>query len=69
MNIPNAIFLGVEISLPRFANAPNTIMMIGVSTITKKGLMHCQISGAMASVSQKSRANTDSDWPFWWKEN
>ena len=69
MNIPRAILRGVEISFPRAAIEPNIHMMTGVSTITKNGLMHCQISGATESVATKSRANTESDCPFWWNEN
>ena len=44
-------------------------MMTGVSTITKKGFTACQISGAILLVFTKSRANMESDCPFWWKEN
>ena len=69
MNIPMAIFLGVEISLPRLAKAPKIAMMMGVSTITKKGLMACHTSGATADESTKSRAKKDRDIPFWWNEN
>ena len=69
MPIPMAIFIGVDISRPRRLNAPKIAMMIGVSTITKNGLTACQISGAIAEVFTKSRAKSDSDWPFWWNEN
>lgn len=41
----------------------------GVSTITKKGLTACHISGAMVSVFTKSRAKSDREVPFWWNEN
>ena len=67
--IPIAILRGVEMVLPLLAKLPKMTMMIGVSTITKNGFKACQISGAILSVWTKSRANTDKDWPFWWKEN
>ena len=69
MNIPMAIFLGVEISLPRRARAAKRAMITGVRTITKNGLIACQISGATADESTKSRAKNESDIPFWWNEN
>ena len=37
-------------ALPLLAKAAKMAMMIGVSTITKKGFTACQISGAMLSV-------------------
>ncbi|CCY37391.1 unknown [Alistipes sp. CAG:831] len=62
MNIPMAIFRGVEMSLPLFfLRAENTHITMGVRVITKNGLTACQISGAMDSVVTKSRANTDRD--------
>ena len=69
MNIPIAILRGVETSLPFLANTAKIPMMIGVRTITKNGLTACQISGAIVDVSTKSRANNESDVPFWWNEN
>ena len=69
MNIPIAIFLGVEISLPRLARNPKIAMIIGVRTMTKNGLIACHTSGATAEESTKSRAKNERDIPFWWNEN
>ncbi len=67
--MPMAIFLGVEISMPRLLSDENRSITRGVSTITKNGLTACHISGAMVSVFTKSRAKSDSEVPFWWNEN
>jgi hypothetical protein len=69
MNIPIAILRGVEIALPFFARDAKIAIMIGVRVITKNGLIACQISGATADESTKSRAKNESDIPFWWNEN
>ena len=69
MPMPMAILRGVDISRPRRLSAPNSIMTSGVSVMTKKGLTACHISGAMLSVTTKSRAKSESDCPFWWNEN
>ena len=69
MNIPIAILRGVETSLPFLAKNAKMPMMIGVRAITKNGLTACQISGATADESTKSRAKNDNDIPFWWNEN
>ncbi len=67
--MPMAILRGVEISMPFFESVLKSSMISGVSTITKNGFTACQISGAMVSVTQKSRAKRLSEVPFWWKEN
>ena len=65
MSIPMAIFRGLDISWPLlFFMAENTSITRGVSVMTKTGFTACHISGAIDAVSTKSRANTDSDWPF-----
>ena len=54
--IPKAILRGVDMVTLLLKR-----IISGVRTMTKKGFNACQISGAMASVLTKSRANTDSD--------
>lgn len=60
--IPMAIFFGVENLRPHCV--PNSHIIGNVSTMTKNGLIDCQISGAIDEVITKSRAKSDIDVPF-----
>ncbi len=51
--IPIAIFIGVEISLPRLRSQPNSHIISGVSVTTKKGLTLWNISAPLIVVNPR----------------